>query len=284
MAGGGVEELSNAAGVSCRLFATDLDGTVLVEDGRGARLTPRMASALKALQAKGVAVVLASGRMHESIAFIAGQVGLNGPIISYNGAMLRLPGEGGWGEPVFHQPLDAGLASELTALAEERGIALNYFLDGRLFARKLPVWWDVYEGRTSSPMVRVENFRAFEGRSPTKLLMLDEPGKISALYRELLPRMRGRANMLITSSEYLEFMHPDVNKGRCLEALAARLGVGRGEIVAAGDGTNDLEMVRFAGLGIAVSNGRDALKEAADLVVGPPQEDGLARFIEEHLL
>ncbi len=274
-----------AAGV-IRLLATDLDGTVLFDEpGSGSRLTPRTTAALRALQERGTVVALASGRMHESMAKIAGHLGLHGPLISYNGAMLRLPdGRGGWAAPSFHRPLDAEVAAEVIDVAQARGVALHYYLDGKLYARRFSPWWDIYEGRTASPMQAMEDLGPLKGTQPTKMLIFAKPATVLALRDELAPRLAGRADLIITHDEYLEFMRPGVNKGEALKALAGLLGFSRDQVAAAGDGNNDVEMLRAAGLAIGIRGGREALRAHATVLVDPPEEDGLARYIEEKVL
>jgi hydroxymethylpyrimidine pyrophosphatase-like HAD family hydrolase len=76
----------------------------------------------------------------------------------------------------------------------------------------------------------------------------------------------------------------EADKGHALADLTARLGFKASDVIAAGDGYNDIGMISFAGTGIAISNGRQALKDRADVVVDPPEAEGLSRYIEENLL
>jgi Cof subfamily protein (haloacid dehalogenase superfamily) len=267
--------------LGCKLFVTDLDGTVLIDEKEaGCRSTPRLKEALRALEASGTRICLASGRMHESIRLISQDLGISGPVISYNGAMLRDQDDG----LLSHHTLDAELAAEGVALADERGLSLNFYCDGLLYARKIQPWWDLYQGRSSSPMRPVDSLQPLLGRRPTKLLYCAPAEVISALKEELTPQFEGRATLLITANEYLEVMPLEADKGHALADLASRLGLEAKDVVAAGDGNNDIGMIRFAGTGIAISNGREALKAHADIVVGPPEKDGLAEFIENNLL
>ena len=266
---------------SLKLFATDLDGTVLIDRGvQGSHATPRIKAALRALEQSGVVVCLASGRMHESIRIIADEMGVSGPIISYNGAMLRGADDG----LLVSRTLDPDLAQEVVALAEERELPLNYYSDGVLYARRVQPWWDLYHGRTSSPMKAVDSLRSLAGTSPHKLLIYSEAGRIKALRESLLPRFGSRCNLLITADEYLEFIPLGADKGHALASLAGHLGLAAGQVAAAGDGWNDIGMLDWAGLGIAMAGGREDLRAGADYVVPGPEDDGLARFIEEHLL
>lgn len=264
-----------------RLFATDLDGTVLIDRGSdGCHATPRLKEALRALERRGVTVCLASGRMHESIRHIGTDMGVGGPVISYNGAMLR----GNADELLSHRTLDAALASEVVALAEQRGLPLNYYLGGVLYARKIQPWWDLYHGRTSSPMVAVESHRSLDGNEPTKLLIYAQGPVIAALRNELQAPLAGRCELVITSDEYLEFIPTGADKGHALADLASRLGLHSGQVAAAGDGWNDVGMLRWAGTGIAMASGRPDLHAHADHVVPGPEDDGLAIWIEQELL
>lgn len=264
-----------------RLFATDLDGTVLIDRGEaGCHATERLKAALRGLQERGVTVCLASGRMHESVRHIGAEMGVGGPVISYNGAMLRGHGDELWA----HHTLDAGLAAEIGALAEERGLPLNYYLDGVLYARRLQPWWDLYMGRTSSPRKALASYRELAGTRPTKLLIHAEPAQVLALRAELGPRLAGRCELVITADEYLELLPSGADKGHALAELAGRLGLGPEAVAAAGDGWNDVGMLRWAGTGIAMASGRPDLHRHAAHVVPGPEQDGLAAWIERNLL
>ena len=269
------------AKVSCRLFVTDLDGTILVDEGpQGARLPERTRLAMQRLSARGVTVCLASGRMHESITAVAKSWGFSGPVISYNGAMVRLES----GELFSHEPLDSAVSDQVIDFAEANSLALNFYEEGRVLSRRFHPWWDLYEGRTCSPMVEVPDLKAHKGTSPTKLLIMAEPARIRELEAHFKPLFEGRANVLISGDEYLEFMSPRVNKGAALLALAARLGIAKEDIVAAGDGYNDIEMLQAAGHAVAIHSGRQAAKDAAHRVVQGPEAWGVAEFIENFLL
>ena len=267
-----------------RLFVSDLDGTLIYEhpDG-GSRATERMGQALRSLQQRGVRVCLASGRIHQAMQHIAEDLGVEGPIISCNGAQVWEPGAPGDGI-VHHQPLALDVASELVAYCADQQLQLNYYLPEGIYAHRFEPYWDIYHGRTSAPMHAVDRLHPLLDRPPTKLLIFSEARKILALRDYWAPRLQGRANVLITADEYLEFMHPGVNKGLAVKMVMERMGLEAGAVLAAGDSYNDMEMVQMAGFGLAVRNGREALKQAADHIIEPPQESGLADFIEEHLL
>jgi hypothetical protein len=218
--------------------------------------------------------------MHESIRTIGAEMGVGGPVISYNGAMLRDAGD----RILARHALDAALAVEITDLAESRDLPLNYYLDGVLYARRIQPWWDLYQGRTSSPMREVASHSELRGNAPFKLLIYAQAATIRSLRQELEPRFAGRCRLMITADEYLEFIPLDADKGHALSELAGNLGLQPSEVAAAGDGWNDLGMLEWAGLGIAMASGRRELQQSADVVVAGPEHDGLAEYIERHLL
>ena len=263
----------------CKLFVTDLDGTILVDNGaEGVSLPLRTRAALERLSAQGVTVCLASGRMHESIRIVSDA--FEGPIISYNGAMVHLADH----SMLSHHPVDVGVSDEVIEFAERHDLPLNFYSDGRILSRRFHPWWDLYEGRTCSPMVEVKSLLPYRGKVATKLLLMSDPMRIRALEMEFRPRFKGLAHVLISSDEYLEFMAPTVNKGEALGRLAGHLGVKKEEIVAAGDGTNDIEMLQGAGCAVAVMGGRQGVKDLAHHIVAGPEHAGVADFIEKNLL
>jgi Cof subfamily protein (haloacid dehalogenase superfamily) len=261
-----------------KMLVTDLDGTVLMDLGlAGSRASEFTVEVFKKLQKRGVIICLASGRMRESMLKIAAEMGLNGPVISYNGAMIS----SATGETIYHQPLDTDISDAILELAEKRKLSLNFYSDGILYSKKFQPWWDLYEGRTASPMREVKSLLDLKGKVSTKLLFIAEPTTIKKLKTELSSLYAERANVLVTMDEYLEIMDPLVNKGRALEFLADSLKINLKQIIAAGDGYNDLEMLKAAGFSLAVNNGREELKVVADVLIDPPQKDGLGRYLEK---
>ena len=268
-----------------KMLVTDLDGTLIYEhkDG-GSRATDRTAEAIRKLQAKGVAVVFASGRIHQAMTHIADHMGVRGPIVSCNGAQIWHPDVKENGGMLFRQPLDLEIAKEVVLDCQERGLLLNYYLPEGIYAHRFTPYWDIYHGRTSAPMHSVDSLVPFLDRAPTKLLIFSDAKKIQKLKVEWEDRLGGRANVLVTADEYLEFMAPEVNKGKAVQLLLKHMNLKTSALAAAGDGHNDLEMIQLAGLSLAVSSGRQELIAAAHHVIAPPDQSGLAQFIEEYLL
>ncbi|HEY3285440.1 MAG TPA: Cof-type HAD-IIB family hydrolase [Armatimonadota bacterium] len=261
-----------------RLVAVDLDETLLGEDHR---VSPGNYDAVQRLKAAGVEVVIASGRMHENTTSFAQELGLGGPIVSYNGAMVK---ELSSGEVYYHMPLPSQHADAIVDYANEHGHHLNYYLDDCLYVREKTKWSDLYSSRTGSIVHPVGDLVQFRGRTPTKIILLDSPDMTGRLLKEMADRWRNELYVTITNPEYLEFMCAGVSKAVGLAAIGERLGIGAQDMAAFGDSYNDIPMLRYCGLGVAMGNAHDEVKRSADQVAPRHSEDGFALAVEKWVL
>jgi len=258
-----------------KLAAIDLDGTLLDEHHR---IPSRNRAGIRLLQNKGVRCVIASGRMHEATVSFADELGLKEPIISYNGAMVKDPVTN---EIWRHITMPASYAEEITRFCLENGYHLNYYLNSRLYIRDMNPWAKLYLDQTNSPYEILPDFESLYGTSPTKLILISSPDETNRLLPQFKEKYGDRLYITKSNPEYLEFMNPDATKASALEYLAHRLGVAREEVIAFGDGGNDLPMIQWAGMGVAMYQARAAVKEAADCIAPPETEGGLGAFIEQ---
>jgi Cof subfamily protein (haloacid dehalogenase superfamily) len=224
-----------------RILALDLDRTLLNDDHQ---ISPQDAKALQEAAARGIHIVFASGRMSASIRLFTKPLDLDGPIVSYNGAMARDSRARGDGV-LLEIPLAARYADELIEYAGKEGFHLNYYLEETLFARDDPElrrFADLYHSRTGSPYQFVSDLERFKGCSPTKIILLADPSEAAnphprnrdEQYQLWKSRWGDEVNIVRTDPEYLEFMNPKATKGAALEAIARHLGVPREEVIAMG--------------------------------------------------
>ena len=266
------------AKIPCRMAALDLDGTLLNSDHV---VTQRNCEALRQLSKEGVLVVLVSGRMHQSILPISDQIGLENPIISYNGGMVK---HAKTGEVFHHTPIAATTAMELVDYCDERNIHLNFCLDDLLYMRIENAWSELYESRTGVRATAVGNLRKLAGGEPTKMQVLDTPENVEGLILDFQRDFGDRLYITRTQIEYIEFMNPQVSKGPALKALAARVGVPMRLVVAFGDSYNDMSMMDAVGFSIAMGNAIDELKDSAHYITESNDNDGVAQAVERLLL
>ncbi|MES2461068.1 MAG: Cof-type HAD-IIB family hydrolase [Armatimonadota bacterium] len=260
---------------SYRLAAVDLDDTLL---GPDKIISAANADAIRRLRDAGVTVTLASGRRHENMIRFHRQLGLQGIIVSCNGAQVRDAET----DEVFHQRLlPSEHASRVIEEGYARGLTQNYYhTDGAVYVREKTKWSDLYERRTGSEVVAVGDLRQFQGESVLKIIWIDAPERLGAL-RDHAQSEYPDLYVTTTDPEYLEFMEASVSKAAGVAVAAARLGVSQSEILAFGDGNNDLPMLRWAGCGIAMADASDTVKQAADRVAPPGNpETSFARAVD----
>ena len=260
-----------------KLIVTDMDGTLLNPDHA---VTDRTVAAFAAARARGAYTTLASGRMIEAMTETAEQVGINAPFIAYNGgAVCDMTGL------IIHQaPITAHLAREVCALAESMGILIHGYQDGGyLVADHNPVtdgYADVIKIRPTYTGMPLSEWIE---KDQLKLLLVGDADQLGAAMPKLRAQFDGRVNCINSVPTLIECTMPGVNKGQALLDLAGSLGVQPDEILAFGDGENDLEMLLAAGYGYAMGNAPDSVKAAAKFVAPPNTEDGVAQIIEQYI-
>ena len=259
-----------------KLAAIDLDGTLLSSQHA---ITDGNEAAVRQAVRNGAVIVLASGRQWVTIHQFAKQLGLpqDVPIIAYNGAMIRTVG----GETWFHQPLPADAAAKIVAYCAEFGYHLNYYLDDELYVRDHTPWVDIYYKRTGTEAQITGNLGKFNGRQPTKLILVDTLKTTNRLLTHFQAEFGDTLYMTKTEDEYLEFMDPNVSKGLALTEVARRLDLTAGDCAAFGDSFNDASMLEWVGLGVAMENARSELKAIASLIAPPADSDGVGRVLAE---
>lgn len=264
--------------IPCRLAALDLDGTLLNNDHV---VTDRNCTTLQKLSKQGVTVILVSGRMHQSILPISNQIGLENPIISYNGGMIK---NAKTGEVSHHTPIPAPLAMELVEYCKPLGLHLNFCLNDQLYVQAKNQWSALYESRTGVVATAVGDLHQLDGEEPTKMQVLDTPEKVERLLVTFKKDFGEQLYVTRTQVEYIEFMNPQVSKARALKALVAQLEIPLDSVVAFGDGYNDESMMRVAGFSIAMGNSVDEIKACADYIAETNHNDGVALAVERLLL
>jgi Cof subfamily protein (haloacid dehalogenase superfamily) len=257
--------------------ASDFDRTLIGED---ALLHPRTRDALRAASAAGLHVIVVTGRMFRSIRPYLLEAGLHDPVVCYQGAVVADPVGGEW---LRHEPIPLELAREAVAAIEDAGYALNCYVDDDLYVAEETDWSRSYARFQNLPVTAVGDLRSWLEKPPTKLVAVDEPARLDRFELEMKERFDGRLYISKSLPYFLEFASPLVTKAAGLEFLGARLGFGAADTVAFGDGENDVELVDWAGFGIAVGNAHERVKAVADWICPPVGEEGVAQVLEAFL-
>lgn len=264
-----------------RLIAVDLDDTLLASD---LTIPEPTKQAVRKVFAGGVAVVVATGRMFRSALPYARELGLNLPLITYNGALVK---EATTGEVLRHTPVPREDSWEIIALCQREGFDLNLYLEDEVYvARRTPAveYYEAIAGLAAHAVGDLADFLARSASDPTKLLVVTEPEDSEALVTRLTEVGRGRLNVMRSRPRFVEIVREGVDKWWGVLAVAERLGVAPGEIMAMGDSLNDREMIRRAGLGVTVPHAPAWLKAEADYVTAADGGLGVAEAIARFVL
>ena len=218
--------------------------------------------------------------MFQSVRPYALEAGIGDPVVCYQGAVVAEPLTGRW---LRHEPIPLDLAREaITALTEE-GFGLNCYVDDELYVAEITPEARRYADFQHIRLHPVGDLLEWLHVPPTKLVVIDDPVVLDGLKLRLLARFDGRLYISKSLPYFLELAAPDVTKAAGLAFLAARLGFSRAGTVSFGDGENDIELVDWAGFGVAVANADERVKEVADYVCPPVDEEGVAQVLEAYL-
>ncbi len=264
--------------IPCRMAAFDLDGTLLNSHHQ---LSDENREALQSLNSEGILVVLVSGRMHRSILPISEQIELENPIISYNGGMVK---HAITNEIYHHTPVSAADANEIVNDCIEESLHLNFCWQDELYVAEKNEWSDLYEFRTGVPATPIKDLNLMSDKSPTKLLIIHPAEQLLTLLERYKSKYGEKLYVTQTQPEYIEFMNPEVTKGRALTALAKQCDIPIETVVAFGDSYNDESLLKTAGFGIAMENAVDPILVCADYITTSNDENGVADAINKLIL
>ncbi|QMV43393.1 Cof-type HAD-IIB family hydrolase [Cohnella cholangitidis] len=262
-----------------RLIAMDLDDTLLTDE---LTVSDATRQAMTEAIAQGAHLTIATGRMFDSAQKIARQVGLNVPIITYQGSLIKnLLDE----EILYERSVPVDVAGELYEYCQAHGLHLQSYIADKLYVPEDNDKIKGYAKQSNIPYTIEPDFvRIISNEKQTKLLIIDEPAKLDALLPELKAKFGSKVHLTKSKPNYLEFMHPEGTKGHALRFLAAHYGIPIEETIAIGDAMNDHEMVQAAGLGVAMANAVPALKEIADFITLSNNDDGVKHVLEKFVL
>jgi Cof subfamily protein (haloacid dehalogenase superfamily) len=257
--------------------ACDLDRTLIGED---ALLRPRTKAVIAAVRFAGIHVVLVTGRMFQSVRRYALEAGIDDPVVCYQGAVVAEPVSGRW---LRHEPIPLELAREAIAALNEEGFALNCYVHDELYISEITPDARRYADFQHLELHPVGDLLAWLEEPPTKLVVIDDPEVLDGLKERMLSRFDGCLYISKSLPYFLEFASPEVTKAAGMAFLSEHLGFARERTLAFGDGENDIELVDWAGYGVAVENAHDRVKEVADLVCPSVDEEGVAQVLEAYL-
>jgi Cof subfamily protein (haloacid dehalogenase superfamily) len=262
-----------------KLIAVDLDDSLL---GSDLEISQENKRALFTAREKGVLITVATGRMLDSALPYIKELNIDIPVITYQGAYIK---DTQTGETLVRKPVPRELAAGILEECKKLNLHVQFYNENSYFFEKDNEFSRFYQRMTGIQGKETENLlQLLEREEPIKLLVIDNQDRIRemfAYFKELFGR-----NLQISFSrpEYLEFTNAEATKGNALAVLGQMLDISREEIIAIGDSHNDISMIEYAGLGIAMGNAIDELKHHADYVTKGNDENGVAEAVERFIL
>lgn len=263
-----------------KLVAFDLDDTLL---DRNNKISARNVETLRKAAAAGLIITIATGRMFRSALPYARQLGINVPLITYHGGLIKKAMDG---EVIWHRPIPLEAAIQVAEYAREHGYHLNLFIDDYFCIPEENDYTRAYQslsGVETKVIGDAANYLRKEKTLPTKMNIVSFAGT-PKIMQEMSAEFAGVVHITIARPEFLEITHVEATKGRALRHLTEEMGFKREEVAAIGDSLNDIDMLEYAGTGVAVANARPEVKQVAQVITLSNLEDGVAHFIEKYVL
>jgi len=267
-----------------RLLLIDIDGTLLDKNGA---ISSEDRDALAKARGLGVQVSLSTGRVVKACSSIISQLSLDGYHVFFDGALVS---DSNCSKEIYVQPIDKMVVKQATEFANLNGINLEFYSADRYFVERETWASDIRRDFYNTPPTVVDMTRLWQKEKIIKgvltLLSPEEKARAELLYLQFKDDLSFSLTKTPAYPEvdFINVLAPDVYKGKALEALASLMGVPLAEVMAIGDGPNDIPLLESAGLGIAMGDAPDELKVIADYVTLDVDHNGLAEAVNKFLL
>lgn len=260
-----------------KLIALDIDGTIKNFNNE---ISPVTQKSLENVREAGALVTIATGRSFNSAVTATKPLNLNSAIISFQGAHIADPSTS---EVLWHMPLTEEMTlSTLDYLKYWTGEIL-VFVKHRIYVNRLTEWTESYVDRNGVEIVKVNDLNSIALKKPTRLVLVGDEIDIETVENSLIGHFHDKLHVTRSLPNFCEILHPFSGKHKALEVICSRLGIKSNSVLAFGNGYNDVHMLEWAGLGVAVEGSVDEVIKSADVVCGTVETDGPAKLLNSFL-
>ena len=262
-----------------KLIAADMDGTLLNDESI---LTERTKSAIKDAVAAGVIFVTATGRPMCASESVNALFDKDLPFIVFNGVRAVM---GKSKKILFSSPLDFCKAKQIyeTGLCRDTSVIM-WTLEEKLWVSRDCAATRDYRKISDAELGIIDDFDKCAESGIAKMMWIDEPDKITIYREEMSKFFAGTVNCYASRPMFLEFVGADSSKGAALSEIGKIYGIDKSQMVAIGDSDNDIPMLQYAGLGVAMGNAAAEVKSVCQLTARSNNEDGVAEVIYNRIL
>ncbi|MEA4926440.1 MAG: Cof-type HAD-IIB family hydrolase [Syntrophomonadaceae bacterium] len=257
------------------MVALDLDDTLL---DPGLKISDDCIRLIQEVRQRGVMITISTGRMYPSALPYALQLGIDVPLITYQGACVKNSLSG---EVLYFKPVPADPAREVIEFFQGCGVHCHSYLEDRLVMEALTEEGRFYSRLAGVEVTIVDDLIGSLARSAALKIMAisNQESKLLEMENGLKARYGNELHITRSKPHFLEVMHPEADKAKALEVVASHYMIKRDEVMAIGDSYNDLEMIEWAGVGVAMGNAVQAVKDAADHITSSNEEEGVAEAL-----
>lgn len=267
-----------------KLIALDIDGTLLNSEKK---VTQEVFDAIQNAKEKGVKVVLSTGRPLPGVQTLLKELKLNDEenyVVTFNGGLVQ---------EITSQDVISNIEMShkdfdyiYNELAKKHDIKIHINTPDSLVVPYAEVpKYSVHESTLNNiPVICMDEKEINSDLTFCKVMLVDEPEVIENIITKIPQEFHDKYTIVRSAPFFLEFLNKKVNKGSGLQALCDKLGIDPSEVIAVGDEENDRHMIEFAGLGVAMGNARDSIKEIANHVTETNNNHGVAKVISDFIL
>ena len=260
--------------MTVKLIASDMEDTLL---NSNTKLSERNAAAIHKAIAKGIVFMIATGRMYVSVKPYADALGLDVPLVTYNGALVKGSKSG---KVYYEHPLKLDTALELLAYCKEKGYYIQSYQGDELWVKEETVFSAEYE-RISGIKAKPAGEKLYHPEvTPYKLLAMTKPEEFQKVWQDIQQKFAGKVTVTSSRDNFLELMEPGVNKWNAVKAVAASYGIRPEEVMCIGDSNNDLPMLQHAGTARDMAKSSTQVLELADFVTTTVMDDGIYNALD----
>ncbi len=264
-----------------KLLALDLDDTIVSKDGH---ISKNVINSLKKAIDAGVFIVLATGRPMGGMKHVVKELDLDNNklfLLGFNGGKIVNPSTN---EVIFKQDVTMKQVEIMQNFAKENDLAMLTYIDDEILCTKINDSAKNEEMLTKMPLRIINDFASELKENTIKAMYVDENSRLLEIQNEITKKLGDELYITFSKPFFLEFMNKNVDKGASLLFLANHLGIKREEIIAVGDSYNDLTMIKAAGLGVAMGNAVQDVKDIADYETLHIDNDGVCHVVDKFIL
>jgi len=267
--------------MSYKIIVLDLDGTLLNSEKK---VTSATKAALIRAQQMGIIVVLASGRPTAGVLPTAKELEIdkyNGYLVCFNGGkVINYTTK----EIIYEAAITPDIIPSLYATSKQYNLAISSYENDDLITETPDDHYLILEATLNNiPIKKVDSFSDYINFNVPKCIMFGEGDYLATLEPLIKEKYKNTLNVYRSEPYFLEILPQNIDKAYSLSKLLEHLNLSKDEMIACGDGFNDLTMVEHAGLGVAMANAQDIVKEAADYITLSNDEDGIVHVLEKYI-